>query len=211
MTFGYKGGSIGLGWCWVRNLAGRSCGIHAASVVGDVRSHSSPIFPIFVLQMTTMNRPFSFLIVTLLALGCSFNAPDTHAQTVKAYGDAITTDNAIGTADLLKSLTLADSVAATVKCEIITSCTKKGCWMTVKLPDGGDMMVRFLDYGFFVPTQGLEGRQCVMKGWATKETVDVATLRHYAEDAGKSKEEITRITEPETNLMFLAEGVQITF
>jgi hypothetical protein len=50
-----------------------------------------------------------------------------------------------------------------------------------------------------------------MKGWATKETVDVATLRHYAEDAGKSKEEIAKITEAETNLMFLAEGVQITF
>jgi len=39
----------------------------------------------------------------------------------------------------------------------------------------------------------------------------VATLRHYAEDAGKSKEEIEKITEPETNLMFLADGVLITF
>jgi hypothetical protein len=171
----------------------------------------SPIFPIFTPHSTAMNRILSILFAALLAVGCSVNAPDAQAQNVKAYGAAITTDNAIGTADLLKSLTLADSVAATVKCEIITSCTKKGCWMTVKLPDGGDMMVRFLDYGFFVPTQGLEGRQCVMKGWATKETVDVATLRHYAEDAGKSKEEIAKITEPETNLMFLAEGVQITF
>ncbi len=158
-----------------------------------------------------MNRILSILFAALLAVGCSVTAPDVQAQTVKSYGAAISTDNAIGTADLLKSLTIADSVAATVKCEIITSCTKKGCWMTVKLPDGGDMMVRFLDYGFFVPTEGLEGKQCVMKGWATKETVDVATLRHYAEDAGKSKEEIAKITEPETNLMFLAEGVQITY
>jgi hypothetical protein len=83
--------------------------------------------------------------------------------------------------------------------------------MTVKMPDGGNMMVRFLDYGFFVPTEGLEGKKAVMKGMASKETVDVATLRHYAEDAGKSKEEIAKITEPETNLMFLADGVLITY
>jgi hypothetical protein len=158
-----------------------------------------------------MDRTLSLLFAAMLAVGCTFNAPDSQAQTVRSYGAAITTVDAIGTADLMRSLSIADSVAATVKCEIITSCTKKGCWMTVKLPDGGDMMVRFLDYGFFVPTQGLEGKQCVMKGWATKETVDVATLRHYAEDAGKSKEEIAKITEAETNLMFLAEGVQITF
>ena len=73
------------------------------------------------------------------------------------------------------------------------------------------MMVRFKDYGFFVPTKGLEGRRAVMQGYASKETTDVATLRHYAEDAGKSKEEIAKITEPETSLMFLADGVLITF
>jgi hypothetical protein len=130
---------------------------------------------------------------------------------VKSYGEAITADGAISTADLLKVMSTTDSLATKVECEIITSCTKKGCWMTVKMPDGGDMMVRFLDYGFFVPTQGLEGKKAVMKGVASKETVDVATLRHYAEDAGKSKEEIAKITEPETNLMFLADGVLITY
>jgi hypothetical protein len=130
---------------------------------------------------------------------------------VKSYGQAITADGAISTADLLKAMSTTDSLATKVECEIITSCIKKGCWMTVKMPDGGNMMVRFLDYGFFVPTEGLEGKKAVMKGMASKETVDVATLRHYAEDAGKSKEEIAKITEPETNLMFLADGVLITY
>lgn len=159
-----------------------------------------------------MTKTITLLLAAVIAVGCTMNAPEAKAQgTVKSYGAAITADNAITTADLQKLLTTTDSYTGTVECEIITSCTKKGCWMTVKMPDGGDMMVRFLDYGFFVPTQGLEGKKAVMKGVASKETVDVATLRHYAEDAGKSKEEIEKITESETNLMFLAEGVLITY
>jgi hypothetical protein len=159
-----------------------------------------------------MTRTLPLFIAAALTFASIVATTDARAQgTVKSYGEAITADGAISTADLLKAMSTTDSLATKVECEIITSCTKKGCWMTVKMPDGGDMMVRFLDYGFFVPTQGLEGKKAVMKGVASKETVDVATLRHYAEDAGKSKEEIAKITEPETNLMFLADGVLITY
>ena len=42
-----------------------------------------------------------------------------------------------------------------------------------------------------------------------KKIVDVATLQHYAEDAGKSKEAIAAITEPQEMLTFEAEGVII--
>jgi len=37
----------------------------------------------------------------------------------------------------------------------------------------------------------------------------VAYLQHLAEDAGKSKEEIAKITEPQKQLVFNASGVQI--
>jgi hypothetical protein len=81
--------------------------------------------------------------------------------------------------------------------------------MDVKMPDGGMMKVRFRDYGFFVPTQGLEGKQAILQGSGMKEELDVATLRHYAHDAGKSKEEIEKITEPQTSWTFEAVGVLI--
>jgi len=147
-----------------------------------------------------------------LVLACTTPSTPAAAQgTVKSYGAAITADGAMEAQNFVKAMSQSDSMAVKLECEIITSCTKKGCWMTVKLPDGKDMMVRFKDYGFFVPTKGLEGKRAVLQGHASKETVDVATLRHYAEDAGKSKEEIAKITEPEHNLMFLADGVLITF
>lgn len=136
---------------------------------------------------------------------------DTDQANVKSYGDAITADGAISTADLARAMKEKDEVIVKVEGELITSCAMKGCWMDMKMADGSVMKVRFKDYGFFVPTKGLEGKHAVIQGTATREIVDVATLKHYAEDAGKSKEEISRITEPQTKLMFLADGVLITY
>ncbi|MBK9149063.1 MAG: DUF4920 domain-containing protein [Flavobacteriales bacterium] len=159
-----------------------------------------------------MKNIHSAVAAAAILLACNTaTVPATAQDNVKSYGAAITPDGAMHIAYLVQQMANTDSLAAKVECDIITSCTKKGCWMTVQLPDGQDMMVRFKDYGFFVPTKGLEGKRAVLQGYATKEVVDVATLRHYAEDAGKSKEEIEKITEPENNLMFLADGVLITF
>ena len=92
---------------------------------------------------------------------------------------------------------------------ITQTCAKKGCWMDVKMAEGDTMMVRFKDYGFFVPTDGVEDLRTVMHGTAKMDTISVDMLRHYAEDAGDSEEEIMRITEPRYVLEFIADGVII--
>lgn len=164
-----------------------------------------------------MNKILLLAATAILTIACntattSVSAQDEAVQsTVKSYGEPIKAEGAISTEELVKNMVDKKEFATKVDCEIVTSCTMKGCWMDVKLPDGDVMKVRFKDYGFFVPTKGLEGKRAVMQGTATREELDVATLRHYAEDAGKSKEEIEKITEPETNLMFLADGVLITY
>jgi hypothetical protein len=48
-----------------------------------------------------------------------------------------------------------------------------------------------------------------MEGVAFREVLSVEMLRHYAEDGGKSKEEIEKITEPEPRLSFEASGVLV--
>ena len=53
------------------------------------------------------------------------------------------------------------------------------------------VFVRFLDYGFFVPTEGAEGKRTVVEGEAFYDTLTVPMLKHYAEDAGKSKRKST--------------------
>lgn len=92
--------------------------------------------------------------------------------------------------------------------EIREVCANKGCWMTLDLPNGETMRVTFKDYGFFVPTNS-QGYPVVIEGVASKKTTDVETLRHYAEDAGKSVEEIESITSPKKEYAFEAVGVII--
>jgi len=130
-------------------------------------------------------------------------------QKVKSYGEKITYEGVIEMSALLEEMKGKESFECKVRGEITSTCVKKGCWMTIKSPEGEAMRVTFKDYGFFVPTSDQEGKKAIMRGTAKVETTTVEMLRHYAEDAGKSKEEIEKITEPETSLAFEADGVLI--
>ena len=87
-------------------------------------------------------------------------------------------------------------------------CQAKGCWMTLQMKDSTEVMVRFKDYGFFVP-KNIAGQEVIVNGKAYVAETSVDELRHYAKDAGKSEEEIEGITEPERTYAFLADGVLV--
>ena len=144
---------------------------------------------------------FLFLLVSATAF-----AQD---ETVKSYGEKISDENALDVSVLIEKLADMDSLECTVTGKISATCTKKGCWMTIVMPEGEDMRVTFKDYGFFVPVSGQEGKTAVMRGKAKVSTTSVKMLRHFAEDAGKSKEEVMKITEPITDIAFEADGVLI--
>ena len=92
--------------------------------------------------------------------------------------------------------------------EVLSTCPMKGCWMKVKA-DKDTILVRFKDYGFFVPTDGVTGNKTINNGKLKVDTLSIDLLRHYAEDAGKSEEEINEINNSEVSLTFLADGVII--
>ena len=92
--------------------------------------------------------------------------------------------------------------------KIISTCPMKGCWMKMNV-NNDTLLVRFKDYGFFVPKTGLEGKSVIINGKLSIDTLSVGQLKHYAEDAGKTKYEISLITKPEITLSFLADGVII--
>lgn len=125
----------------------------------------------------------------------------------KHFGDTIDKEGSIAYDEMLVKLTEADSVPAKVVGLVNGVCQAKGCWMTIASESGGEeMMVKFKDYGFFVP-KDIAGRKVVMQGHAFREVTPVDELRHYAEDEGLSKEEIEAITEPKEEVKFLATGV----
>lgn len=124
----------------------------------------------------------------------------------KHFGKNIDDKNAIVATNLIKELGDKESAIVKVEGEVVDVCQMKGCWMTIKLDNGETMRVKFKDYAFFVP-KNIQGRTVVFEGEAKIKTTPVAELRHYAYDAGKSKEEIEKIKEPKKELTFLADGV----
>jgi len=125
------------------------------------------------------------------------------------FGKKIDESGAIGVTELYTQLETADSVYVKFSSTIIETCTKKGCWMTVNLEDEKDMMVKFKDYEFFVPLEGMEDKTAIFEGYAYTDSLSVKELQHYAYDAGDDSSTIALITEPEVALTFLAEGVII--
>lgn len=136
--------------------------------------------------------------------------PATPATQVagKTYGAAITPDGAKPLSELQQVLGDKDSAQVKLVGTADAVCQAKGCWLTMKTPEGQEMRVRFKDYAFFVP-KDISGKTVVINGWAHREEVPVADLQHYAKDAGKSDKEIAAITKPEEQLNFEADGVLV--
>ena len=147
-----------------------------------------------------------FLILIFLISFSSFS--QTHYNTEKYYGEEFPVLD-IKDYESNKEKFIADTEnLIKIEGQILSSCPMKGCWMKIK-SDEDTILVRFKDYGFFVPKEGIAGDKTIINGKLSVDTLSVALLRHYAEDAGKSLEEINRITEPEVSMTFLADGVLI--
>ncbi len=137
----------------------------------------------------------------------AFAQPKPATKGVK-YGAGTTANGALEVNLLEEKLVTADKYVGKVKGTVTKVCEKKGCWMTLAQTDGEGIMIRFKDYKFFMPMD-IIGKDVVLEGTAQRTTTSVENLRHYAEDAGKSKEEIEKITTPKTEIEFIATGVLV--
>lgn len=141
------------------------------------------------------------LLALLICLSLAFQA-----KAQEKFGKKINEKSAIAASQLPDKMGTKESMNAKVTGTVESVCQAKGCWMKVKMDNGETMRVTFKDYGFFVP-KDIAGKTVVVEGVAEKKITPVAELRHYAEDAGKSKEEIAKITDPKNELAFVADGV----
>lgn len=121
-------------------------------------------------------RNSSIAIIALAIYACTYNSTPEVSNSL-SYGEKIAIEGAVPVSGLVKKLKEQDSVHLKVTGEILATCKKKGCWMKVALPDGEEMRVTFKNYGFFVPTEGIEGKRTVIEGIARKMTTDVETLK----------------------------------
>lgn len=168
-------------------------------------------------KIHVMKKTQTVLLLLLVMLSCTSKkelqkipSKEASASVHSRFGDPVTELNylsyeeAIATYNTLK---IGDTIALKFASNVAEVCAKKGCWMNLSENDSEEkVMVRFKDYGFFVPTNS-EGSEVIVEGKAFLEKVSVSELKHYAMDAGRSSDEITQINTPKIEFSFEANGL----
>lgn len=140
------------------------------------------------------------------------NADSSKEVAYAVYGEEFSTGKELNANEMNREfaeLKAGDTLKVSFRSTVESVCKNKGCWMTLELPEEHDnVMVKFQDYGFFVP-KDIENKEVVVHGKAYITEVSVEEQRHYAEDKGQPEEEIAAIAQPKKTLSFLADGVLI--
>jgi hypothetical protein len=158
------------------------------------------------------------IIATFLLISCknknqesTETAPKAETIEYAAFGKNILATDAIAATSMAahyKTMNVGDSINSKMIAKVNDVCQAKGCWMQLQLDDESEVMVKFKDYGFFVP-KDIAGKNVIINGKAFIQEVSVDEQRHYAEDAGKTPEEIASITQPKRTYSFEADGVLV--
>lgn len=158
-----------------------------------------------------MKQILFIISLTVLVISCKETKKENQSKTEKyaSFGAKISDDKAMSQDELFttfKGLKKGDTVAVKFNSKINAVCKKKGCWMRLPLDKDNETLVRFKDYGFFMPLNA-DGKEVVVSGKAYVDIVTVADQRHYAKDEGLSDEEINKITEDKVTYAVESDGV----
>lgn len=145
----------------------------------------------------------AFLTVAVYAQ----NDPKPAAKGV-TYGEGTANTEAKPVTDMEKQVQEKGLFTGKITAKVTEVCLEKGCWMKVDKGNGETIMVRFKDYGFFMP-KNIVGQTVVLEGEAKEKEVSVKQQQHLAEDAGKTKAEIEKIKEVKKETQFIAKGVLV--
>lgn len=152
-------------------------------------------------------KKITLLLSFLVLAGFCMAQEPASAEKGVTYGAGTTADGAISINDLPAKMK-GNKFNGKVSGKVVSVCQEKGCWMKIQRENGEDMMVKFKDYGFFMP-KNIVGKEVVLDGEAAVKETSVKQLKHYAEDAGKSKEEVEKIKNAKKELIFTAKGVLV--
>ena len=155
-----------------------------------------------------MKKIIGLFAAILFMSGMQAQPPAGKANKGDFYGEKPDKKGAAHVSDLPHLLEKNDTAAVKLIGRVLDVCSAKGCWMTMRVNDSTEAFVKMKDYAFFVPEK-LKGKTVVLEGIAFVKTTSVEELKHYAEDAGKSAEEIATITEPEKQIRLMASGILV--
>lgn len=157
-----------------------------------------------------MKQVLSIVVALFTVVILQAQPPKVPADAGATFGKVTTADNAVSIEEFVKMMSAKEEgkpQEAKIVGVVTEVCVKEGCWIKVQSPNG-NMMVKMKDHKFAVPVI-LNGKKIVIDGVATQTTTTIKQLKHFAEDAGKSKEEIAKITEPKKEIVIQAAGILV--
>jgi hypothetical protein len=149
----------------------------------------------------------SFFALAISAVSIA-QPPAGKAKTGDFYGKNISTENVKPLEEFITQLTPNQKLNVVAQATVTDVCSKKGCWITLAMPNGQTAFVKMKDYAFFVPVAA-KGKTVVIEGTLEEKVTSVEELKHYAEDAKKPKAEIDAITEPKKEYKLMASGIKV--
>jgi hypothetical protein len=158
-----------------------------------------------------MNKILILIVLTFVVFSCKDiikESPKTAINYI-SFGKKITADKHLSKEEIsskFKNLKKGDTIQVKFASKINKVCKKKGCWMRLDLNDKNETLVRFKDYGFFMPLNS-DNKEVIVRGKAYLDVVTVTQLQHYAKDEGLSEEEINKITKDEVTYAVESDGV----
>jgi len=153
-----------------------------------------------------MKKGLLAIAALVITLAVQAQGPKSAEKGV-TYGSGTTATGSISVNELEPKLK-ENKYEGKITGKVTEVCQEKGCWMKLEKSNGEKVMVKFKDYGFFMP-KDIVGKEVVLEGEAVIKEVSVKQQQHYAKDAGKSEEEIKKITQPKKELQFVAKGVLV--
>lgn len=163
-----------------------------------------------------MKKLLIFGLVLSLTVACKKDQNQTESVSetqeevsYQSFGNEIIADDALSAERMAvhyEGMRVGDTINSKMIATVDEVCQAKGCWMKLNLANGEQVMVKFKDYGFFMP-KDIAGKEVIVNGIAFVNEMSVDEQQHYAEDSGKSAEEVAAITAPKKTYSFEADGV----
>lgn len=150
------------------------------------------------------------ILIAAAALVLSFNINAQDEATAKpgtVFG-AVSEKGTVVTANELETKMVDNKFDGKVKGKVVEVCKAMGCWAKIQKEDGSTIMIKVKDHEFAMPLD-IVGKVVVAEGSAEVKETSVNMLKHYAEDAGKSKEEVDKIKEPKKEVLMTIKGVKV--
>lgn len=145
-------------------------------------------------------------LMVLLSAGCTMRHTDFGEPMTLGATDEVRVSEVLGAAERY------DGKFVRVKGTVEDVCKGKGCWLTMTDAETDECLrVKFiceLIEDRLIPMDAV-GQKVMVEGTLKLQEISEEMRKHYAEEAGKSSEEVAKIVGPKTELRFESPSARI--